>query len=57
MNGDRHLSAVPTDPSDPAYIRPIVREQPAEPELRAFLQILYRALKMITSFLEKNYGF
>lgn len=30
---------------------------PADTELRSFLHVLYRALKMITSYLEKTYGF
>lgn len=32
-------------------------EARAEPELRSFLHVVYRALKMVTAYLERTYGF
>lgn len=38
--------------------RTLPRAEPKpEPELRGFLHVVYRALKMVTAYLEKTYGF
>ena len=37
--------------------KPEPRPEPQETELRAFLRVVYRALKMVTAYLEKMYGF
>jgi hypothetical protein len=34
-----------------------VTEPEPEPELRAFLRVVYRALRMVCAYLEKRYGF
>jgi hypothetical protein len=41
-----------------APLRPLPPpEKRQDTELRAFLHVVYRALKMVTAYLEKTYGF
>ncbi len=53
MTGDRHLHTVRAETAP----TPMVKEGPKDPEIQSFLRVVYRALKMITAYLEKEYHF
>jgi hypothetical protein len=40
-----------------AVVKESLRTETQEEELRAFMLVVYRALRMICSFLERRYGF